>query len=223
MKYANVLFNGKYFNNLGDNMQIIALDYVYKKMGVPENEIVYIDYHELSSYNGEYVILPITMPMVDYCENGIAGRFSSHIIPVFISLCIVKDKLSNQEIEYLKKYEPIGCRDEITMNTLRKYGIHSYIHGCITAIMPKRTKEQAQNATKVFMVDVNSAFYPYIPEKILNSSEKRSHYRNGYLISAKKEAYDQYMEYINEAKLVITSLLHCASPCLGGGGFLLSY
>jgi len=75
MKFANYTFNARGVNNLGDNMQIIAIDTIYENMGIPKEEIVYIDKNETGSYQGEYVILPVTMPLVDYTEGGISGRF----------------------------------------------------------------------------------------------------------------------------------------------------
>ena len=125
MKYANYRFRARGVNNLGDQMQIIAIDYLYSVMGIPAEEIVYIDYHSLRAYDGEYVILPVTMPMVDYFPNGFADRFSERIIPVFLGVTMVKETLTEKEQIYLRKYEPIGCRDERTLNTMRKYGILS--------------------------------------------------------------------------------------------------
>ena len=123
MKFANISFSARGVNNIGDNMQLIAIDNIYKEMGISQSEIVYIDFHHLADYDGEYVILPLSMPMVDYVENGIAGRFSQHIIPVFLGLNMVRQFLHPAEVSYLKMYEPIGCRDEWMLETCRKYNI----------------------------------------------------------------------------------------------------
>ena len=55
VKFANYYFKGKSMNNIGDNMQILAIDYIYQQMGV-QDDIVYIDKNDLPTYEGEYVV-----------------------------------------------------------------------------------------------------------------------------------------------------------------------
>ncbi|MFA5013502.1 MAG: hypothetical protein WC520_02970 [Candidatus Paceibacterota bacterium] len=215
MKFANYTFNARGVNNLGDNMQIIAIDTIYENMGIPKEEIVYIDKNETGSYQGEYVILPVTMPLVDYTEGGISGRFSDHIIPVFLGLTLAKDTLLSEEVDYYHRFEPIGCRDERTMNTLRSYNISAYLHGCITATLPKRLTE-GKKFDKVFIVDVNPEVVHFIPEDLKNNAEFLTHLHEG--INDPKSMMQQYYDrYKNEGKLIITSLLHCSVPCMAAG------
>lgn len=215
MKFANYHFQARGVNNLGDNMQIIAIDHIYERMGIDLNDVVYIDTNELADYRGEYVILPVTMPLVDYREGGIAGRFSPYIIPVFLGLTMVKETLEPEEMAYYKKYEPIGCRDERTLNTLRKYHIRCYLHGCITITLPKR--EESAGAKDVFIVDVDEKLYQRIPAQLREGAQRRTHLRQDALEDAKAETLRQYQEYKDRAKLVITSLLHCSMPCVAAG------
>lgn len=215
MRFANYKFSARKVNNLGDNLQIIAIDNIYKQMGIDLNDVVYIDMRDLSTYNDEYVVLPISFPLVDYIEGGIAKRFSSHIIPVFLGFTMVKQTLTIEEINYLKRFEPIGCRDEYTLLTMRKYGIDSYLNGCITITLPKRRKPY--NANKVFIVDVNKDIYNKIPDKIKSNASLRTHFRKDKLINPKDEAKKQYQEYKDNASLVVTALLHCAIPCVAAG------
>ncbi len=215
MKFANYSFNARSVNNLGDNMQIIAIDELYKSMGIPKSEIIYINTNELASYNGEYVILPITMPLVDYRIGGISGRFSEHIIPVFLGLTMVKDTLLPEEIAYFARMAPIGCRDERTLNTLRNYGINSYLHGCITTTLPLRKTNKKYH--KVYIVDAPKEIQNYIPKSILKNAIYKTHIHNNLKDDPKQLMQQYYDEYKNEASLVITSLLHCAVPCLAAG------
>ncbi len=216
MKFANYKFIARGgVNNLGDNLQIITIDYIYSQMGIDLKEVVYIDTQNLDSYRGEYVILPVSMPLVDYRENGIAGRFSPYIIPVFLGLTIVRDKLLPEEVAYYKKYEPIGCRDERTLNTLRKYQIQCYLHGCITITLPKR--ECMPEHPKVYIVDVNPELLEQIPQNLRENAHFCTHLRTGLSEDPKEVARRQYQEYKDHAGLVITSLLHCAIPCMAAG------
>lgn len=216
MKYANYKFFARGVNNLGDNLQILAIDNIYQKMGIDLNDVIYIDTQELSTYMGEYVILPVTMPLVDYVEGGIAKRFSPYIIPVFLGLTMVKQSLNIEEINYLKKYEPIGCRDEWTLNTMRKYQIDSYLNGCISITLPKRDERCVKN-NKVYIVDIDKKLYDMIPDRIKENAEERTHFISAMINDPKVEAYKQYKEYIENAALIITSLLHCTVPCIAAG------
>ena len=216
MKYANYKLNPNGTQYIGDTMQIMATDFLYSQMGIPRDEIVYIEVNNLATYDGEYVILPITMPCVNYNVGGISGRFSDRIIPVFIGLMMQKTTLMDKEVEYLRKYQPIGCRDESTLKVLRKYNIDCWLNGCITITMPKREKEP--NEGKYFIVDVDSEALEAIPKEIRDKAEYRSHSIYGKKINdSYEEAVSLYKEYKSNAKCVITSLLHCASPCIAAG------
>ena len=217
MKYANYKFNARSINNLGDEIQILAIDNVYRQMGIDPNEIVYIDMHDLHNYDGDYVILPVTLPLFDYVERGIAGRFSKKIVPVFLGFTLVKSTLEKEEIEYLCRHEPIGCRDERTLEILRAYGIESYLHGCITITFPRSKEGEVNPRGYVYLVDVDSAFLPHIPGEIMRSARTRTHLVSSQINGPKEQAWLQYEEYKRNARLVLTSRLHCALPCLAYG------
>ncbi len=215
MRFANYRFNAKGVNNLGDNMQILAIDEIYKSMGIDLNEVVYIPTDQLDSYDGEYVVLPVTMPLVDYRERGIAGRFSPRIIPVFLGLTMVKDTLEHEEVAYYKRFEPIGCRDERTLQTMRSYQIQSYLHGCITVTLPRREFEPENG--KVYIVDVDQTMLERIPTTLREQAVFRTHLITEKLADPKAVMQERYQDYCRNANLVITSLLHCSVPCVAAG------
>jgi len=215
MKFANYIFNARGVNNLGDNMQIIAIDAIYESMGISKDEIIYIDKNDTGTYKGEYVVLPVTMPLIDYTEGGISGRFSPNIIPVFLGLTIAKDTLMKVEVNYLNRFEPIGCRDERTMETLRNYHVQAYLHGCITATLPER-QDESKKFDKVFIVDVDPTIVEYIPKELKENAVFLTHMHEG-VDNPKSMMLDYYNRYKNEAKLIITSLLHCSVPSMAAG------
>ena len=216
MRYANYHHSGRVVNTAGDNIQTLAMDYIYTQMGVNHQDIVYIDTYDLHSYDGEYVVLPVYLPMFNYVEKGIAGMFSPKITPVFIAITWPLDTLSDDEVDYLKKYEPIGCRDERTLMTMRKYGVQSYLNGCITVVFPLSTLDRTK-CEKIYIVDVPDKLFDYIPDQILKNAIMISHNLPGNLKDAKKEANDIYQMYLKDAKMVISSLLHCVIPCMAAG------
>ena len=221
MKYGNIAFSGKEINNLGDQMQIIALNNMYDRLNIPESERVIIPFSELSTYsNNEKVILPISFPILTYNPMGVCGLFSNDIIPLFIGFTWLNPIYSEEEISYLKQYEPIGCRDEYTRNNLLKCGIKAYLNGCITlsAFFDCADCFNTHKRTKVYLVDVEDSFLKYIPVAIKTKAEIRSQY-----VRAEKGkdiyqiAQQRYKEYNDNARLVITSRLHCAIPCISMG------
>jgi hypothetical protein len=74
-----------------------------------------------------------------------------NIIPLFVSFHITtgparEAMLMESSLEYLRKHEPIGCRDLSTMEFLRDAGIDSYFSGCLTMTFPRRQRETAGEA-----------------------------------------------------------------------------
>ncbi len=216
MKYANYHYHGKNINNLGDHVQILAMDYLYQQMGISKEQIVYIDKDELASYDGEDVILPVSMPLIDYKEHGIAGMFSEKIHPVFLGLTMAKDTLLPEEVDYYKKHEPVGCRDERTYDTLCRYGIHAYLGGCITVTLRER-KPCPDKQTKIFAIDVPDEVEPYIPKEFSERIVRGTHLFYGPMENPQQKAIERYEQYRDEAALVVTSLLHGAVPCMAMG------
>ncbi|WP_273321795.1 polysaccharide pyruvyl transferase family protein [Vallitalea guaymasensis] len=214
MKYANFSHNGKTMNSLGDQMQILAIDYIYQTMDIDKKDIIYIEKDDIGCYDGESVILPISFPLFEYYEGGINRLFSKKIKPVFLGHTLLKETLLPEEVEFYKKHEPIGCRDERMFDTLSKYGIYCYLMGCMTAVLPKR-KLSSENS-KVFVVDVNEDVIKYMPSELREKVEVCSHYTSQNK-NIKRMAKERYERYINEASLIVTSLLHCSVPCIAAG------
>lgn len=216
MKFANYIYRGKNINNLGDHVQVLTVDYLYQSMGISIEDIVYIDKDDLHTYDGETVRLPVSMPLIDYKENGIAGMFSQKITPVFLGLTMAKDELLPVEVDYLKKHEPVGCRDERTYDTLRGYGISAYLGGCLTVTLPKR-EDNPERQSKVFIIDPTKSVAPHIPPEISDSAVWDTHLFYSALDNPKQMAEERYAQYRNEARLLITSLLHASVPCMAMG------
>jgi hypothetical protein len=220
IKYANITFLGKEVQNLGDNIQLSAIEKLYKYMGVAEEEIIKIPYTELSTWhdeNGEKVILPINFPFLEYKEKGIANTFSEDIIPIFLGLTLLKSRFSIDEIDYLKQYEPIGCRDEFTYQNLKKAGLKVWLNGCMTLTMfPNRQIEGSKKS--VFLVDISDQLREFIPQEFIPYIRECSQIvkitNSGNIKEITRQRYEQYRD---EAKLIITSRLHCAIPCLAMG------
>ena len=115
--------------NIGDDIQTLAAINFLRKKGITEYS--FIDREKLSDYDGE----PVTLIMNGWFIHKIK-KFppSDKITPVFISVHICHEKLISNNINYFKKYEPIGCRDEATIKKFKKYNINAYFTGCLTLL-----------------------------------------------------------------------------------------
>ncbi len=214
--------NNQSLFNIGDNIQSHAVRNIYKNMGINEKDIVEVNKYELSRYNGDYLVVPISNFTMINSDYGVLP-ISPKIIPVFISFNLLTEKFSPEIEINLRNNQPIGCRDEFTMENMRKHNILAYLSGCITATLPKRSKEP-QNK-KAFFVDVPKGILPFIPDNIKENSEFTSH-----LVPINKVPIDdieakrlddvavaRFERYKNEATLIVTSRLHCAAPCMAMG------
>ena len=214
--------------NIGDPIQSFAVLELYKAMGIADDQIVPLDRYDLADYDGEDIVVLIN-GAENYEHFAYATRFlplSSKIHPVFIGLHLHRE-LSENELESLRSNQPIGCRDEYTVSYLRTKGIDAFLSGCLTMLFPKRN--EGKRYSKVFIVDCSENALRHIPEEIKNNAEYLSQVirvksnSNDYRLTLEEtEAYNsiarvQLNRYRDEAKLVITSRLHVASPCAAMG------
>lgn len=219
MRFANIYFDRNERLTIGDDMQLLAIENLYKYMGIDYDEVVRIPFHSLAQYDGEYVILPISFPLYGFHHDVAITQFSPKIIPVFLGLSTLTQTYTKEEREYLKRFEPIGCRDLHTMQAMRKNGIMSYLNGCMTATLPFMRKDDNKKYDKIFCIDVPNKFRNIIPEHILQDCVFLSHtfYPEELPNGPEQKARELYQMYINEARLIITTRLHGALPCVAAG------
>lgn len=238
MKYANISIERGYAGastrlgadairkiNIGDHAQILAIDHLYQQMGIPSNEIVYIEYYDLMDYDGEYVVLPINLVFFNayYGERDLI--FSPKIIPVFLGIHAINGSYNERELDYFRRYSPIGCRDIRTLSIFRKKNVDAYMYGCTTLTLPRRENNRPEY-TKVYIVDTPKSLDAYIPTEIASKAEYLSQEIYGnieeWLRGENCATLKDYMKrrlalYRDTAALVVTSRLHCAAPCIAMG------
>jgi len=141
-----------------------------------------------------------------------------NIIPVFFGFHVHKDiadvMLTPSVVDYLKKWQPIGCRDLGTCEILADRNIEVFYSKCPTLTFPKR-KKVPENG-RVFIVDAHR--YP-IPQSITSEAIHISQIVSYPLSNQTKRAIaSEYLSlYREQASLVITSKIHCAMPCAAMG------
>ncbi|MDR1783459.1 MAG: polysaccharide pyruvyl transferase family protein [Dysgonamonadaceae bacterium] len=210
--------------NLGDNIQTIATE---QFLG---NNPISIERHELAQYNGGSVFL---LMQGYFFADDIHCSFppSEKITPVFVGFHIedtpvTRTRYAQKDIlDYLKKFEPIGCRDNSTVDFLVGNGIDAYLTRCLTLTFPKRDEKIKGN--KVFFIDCEWLQPNLFTSKKFNQLYARAEFLtqivdgkiNCKLSDTEKQkmAVERLEKLRNEAKLVVTSRLHIASPCVAMG------
>jgi hypothetical protein len=203
--------------NIGDEIQTIAAVIALKKCGLEVSS--FLDRDSVGSHNETFLLINGW-----FDSSRVKFPFPSNIKPIFSNLHIAdfyNEKsvfLSDESINYLKKYQPIGCRDNITKEILEKNDVDAYLGYCPTLLFNKRTDEETKNAETVFIVDLDK-FVP-LPSNLKKSKIEYVKHTLPMKFSheVKMIIAQEYLDrYRKEAKLVITSRLHCALPCIAMG------
>lgn len=204
-------FEYKHSTNLGDEIQTIAAIKILKKLGLELDEIV--DRKQIDTKNN------INLLVNGYFDiDELEGLLQHHINPIFSNIHIAcqSKRIDKGLIEKFKRYQPIGCRDRFTTTIFQKHGVDAFFNYCLTLTFDKRDK--SIKGDKVFIVDLDS-FVP-LPNHLKKENIEYLHHDgfNLYSHQAKMILANELLErYKNEAKLIITSKLHCALPCIAMG------
>lgn len=207
----------KFHINFGDHLQNIIIKDLYQKMGISEEDIYVLNFNEISTYDGEYLILPINQAI----SHGLNSFISSKIIPVFLGISRDITAITPEEERYLNQYAPIGCRDEAIFSYLKKKNIECYLNGCLTVTLERR-KKIPQNG-KVVIIEAPIYAIETMPTELKDNAIYLENTAFGtydeILCSntAEKFVRDRYIYLKENASLVVTSRMHIASPCIGMG------
>lgn len=247
MKYGLLKYaENKQFFNVGDNIQSLAAKQFLPKVDE------YVNREKLGQYKGE----PIKMILNGWFTHNAANWVpSDDIIPFFVSFHMNNTAaplmLSEKGIEYLKKHQPIGCRDQYTVDTLKKHNIDAYFTGCLTLTLDSYKVDDSERTDNVYIVDplygyttprkVTRNYKSFIKSvlngKIFELGKRKKHLKNfvskellesaiyvnqeppanTYSHEQKFEMAAKLLHDYARAKLVITSRIHCALPCLAMG------
>ena len=225
MKYARIDIetigfvnkNDKTHINFGDHLQNIIIKDLYDKMGIDKNDIYVLDFNEISTYNGEYLVLPINQAISHNMQNFLSPR----IIPVFLGISRDSTAITNEECQYFRRFEPIGCRDEAVFNFLNEKGVDCYLNGCITMTMDAR-KGIPKNS-RPYVIEAPQYALDAMPQKIKDSAiflENTCYGTYEDMVGTgtlEELVRARYQELKENASVVITSRMHIASPCIGMG------
>jgi hypothetical protein len=217
-------------NNIGDEIQSLAAAQFLPRIDH------YIPRDNLSNYKDSgdlYVILngwfmkePVRLSnklqekAYYFIHRFIPKKFDwpppENIHPLFISFHANDNSIVNDEFAgYYKKVAPIGCRDEYTVALFRKIRVEAYFSGCLTLTL--KNSDPAGRQNYICFTDVDKK----ISEILLRNNKEKvmhlTHYSHTKDSKVKFARAKELIDIYSKAKLVITSRIHCALPCVGLG------
>ena len=247
MKYALLKYDeNKVFFNIGDNIQSLAA-----KQFLPQVD-TFVNREHLADYKGDKMKVIMNGWFTHNYNNWLP---SEDIEPLFISFHVNNTAapymLTENAVAYLKAHEPIGCRDEFTVETLKAKGINAYFSGCLTLTLDSYKVDDTLRGDDIYIVDPlysyptwekvtydwkrvirsiqNGDFFKtgkqqqhlrkFIDEELLKTAKfiNQEPPANTYTDAQKFAMAEDLLHKYAKAKLVITSRIHCALPCLALG------
>lgn len=122
---------------------------------------------------------------------------------------------SDESLAYYRAHQPIGCRDRHTAELLSANGVDAYESHCLTMTFPRRLPAASQR--EIFVVSRDERLSQAVPASlgpftsILHYARDTDFERN---LGRARKLLDVYRD---QARLIVTSLLHCAMPALAVG------
>lgn len=205
MKYARLYCTN---GNIGDDIQALAAG-----RHLPVDADLAVDRDEIHRWSCEE---PVTVIMNGwFSRNTEAWPPSPAIQPIFAGFHVsarMRPAIA-RHAAYLKRFGTIGARDPSTTEFLRSLGVEAETTYCLTLTFP--TRAEAPKDGKVFLVDANDIA---IPAPLRRGAVKVTHdmppldYRVTFPMA--RQLLDLYRD---TARLVITTRLHAALPCIAMG------
>ena len=139
---------GKFGANIGDFIQSVAAKQYFSESDSP----IFLKRDHLNEYDGEKVKLIMNGWFTHIPENFPPSDKIEPLLVAFHINSSVKDTfLSEKMISYLKAHEPIGCRDQYTVQLLKERGVQAYFSGCLTLTLGKKYKNPLKTDETIFV------------------------------------------------------------------------
>lgn len=206
--------------NVGDHIQVIAGQKMLARAGLAPSAYVDRD-NEIANPppGGESTVTGILL-------NGWfkfnSAQWPPHpsYSPLYLSFHIrqfyAPSLVSPEAISHYKTHGPIGCRDRYTQSVLRAHGVDAFLSHCLTTTFPRRLPDPDQQ-TEVFVVSRDQRILDYLPAN-LGPYTFISQYTDTIDFAQNlATAQDLLDTYRTRARLIITTMLHCALPAIAMG------
>lgn len=206
--------------NLGDHVQILASQRLVERISEPPT--LFIDRDDeihscpgLDSARGPYPLVLNGWFKTNRTEWPPGPALDPIFIGFHIRLFQCPELVSQEALDYYRKHSPIGCRDSYTLDLLRSHGIESFHSNCLSLSFPRRTSTPEQQ--EVFVVSRDQEILSILPPALSNASYV-CHYASGRDFEENMKAAAALLDtYRTRARLIVTTMLHCALPAIAMG------
>ena len=207
--------------NLGDHIQIISGLRLLSRLGI--RPTLCIDRDDeiqsapgLADEDGPVGILLNGWFKTNRAEWPPHPKLAPVIHGFHIRLFQCPELMSDASIDFFRRHQPIGCRDAYTESLLRSKGVEAFISNCLSLTL-SRSIGDPETRTDVFVVSRDERIKDYLP-KWLAPYTFVSHYSGSRDFTANMTRAESLLEaYESRAKLIVTTLLHCALPAIAIG------
>lgn len=220
MTKTGIQIEGLKRNNIGDVFQALAA-----KDHLQQVDVV-LDREALPNYKdiGDLVLIANGWYMHDY-KNFPPP---TNITPVYSSVHFSNTEIlsTRQNRDHLRRHSPIGARDRKTLWMLRAANIPSYYSGCFTIGIRRRPPvKQSDDLLIVDGIDhplgddqirvISTALK--LPARRISHDPLETHLPFDEYAAASINHAETLLSTYCAAKLVVTTKIHCALPCLAMG------
>lgn len=148
MKYGLLTYTSEFKDfNVGDYIQSLAAEQF-----LPSKPDYLINREKLNSFSEEEAKIILNGWFTHHPINWMPSEMLKPLFISFhISSLVYNQMLVPESINYLKKHEPIGCRDIDTMNLLLQNGVEAYFSGCLTLTLGRTYKSNLKNDEILFV------------------------------------------------------------------------
>lgn len=215
--------------NIGDEIQTLAainlIPQIPKLLPIHRE---YLDQPQFSLPN--QATLPI---LLNGWFTHLPNNWPPHqsLKPLFVGMHINAEKkalFDPKHKDYYNANGPIGCRDTTTVKYLESIGVDAFFSGCPTITLTRPPVERtdrvlvvdAYQKADIHVPDSKQLLSALVPSHILEKAQFVTHNVDGHKYRRHGYKLRKAIEILNlyaSAKLVITSRLHCALPCLAMG------
>lgn len=219
-KYGVIFYKGT--SNIGDDIQLYAamrflpqVDYIIEREAMDsfvsknhEKVKAIMNgwyFHKAESWPPTPFIKPKTLSM-HFTNNMMIDGWSAKYPEVF----------DGYGKKFFKDHEPIGCRDTHTVHLMEQLGVEHYFSSCLTTTLSLKQKKKVEDV--IYAVDVDDEVLHYIEEHTSSKVISLTHVMTK---EDQEQSFEERMKKVEElllkyqnAKMVVTSRLHVALPCL---------
>ena len=207
--------------NLGDHIQIIAGLRLQSRLGIEPIRYIDRDDEIRSAQCLRDVAGPIGILLNGWFKTNRA-EWPPHpkLTPIIFGFHIrpfqCPELLSDASIEFFRQHEPIGCRDSYTEALLKSKGVKAFTSNCLSLTLSRRVDDPAKQI-EVFVVSRDERLKEYLPPSIGDFTFVNHYSTCSDFAANMRRAEDLLETYRSRAKLIITTLLHCALPAIAMG------